>query len=393
MTPHDIYVQLTTGPGSAKLDAAQHALRVIWRDEAERAARARIQGNLIQNAWQGPASDAAYGAAEPLAKITMSGADLLEQAQDLTDRQSGSFNRAKNDVRPVGEAPPEPNLLDAMSHLNDYEKQVTDYQSDAQHNIAVFRGYDGASSYNETNMPTEYSTPSHSGGGISVVPDGTPRGDVIEVPDQQQPPPGGGDPGPGGGGEPRRFGTPPGPGGTPVGGPSVGGQQTSPSDFVTPGPGLGGQPAASGPGPAGPGQFGPGVPVGGFNPGSPRGSGPLGGSGPRGGAYGGGPGRGPGGGVPGGTGRGPGAGTFGPGARAGALAAEEAAAQRAAAAAAGRGAGSGAMGGAPVGAGRGKGDEDDEHKRKVLIEADAEGLFGSDELTAPQVIGDDEYED
>ena len=51
------------------------------------------------------------------------------------------------------------------------------------------------------------------------------------------------------------------------------------------------------------------------------------------------------------------------------------------------------MTGAPLGAGRGKGDEDDEHKRKVLIEADAEGVFGSDVLTAPQVIGDDEYED
>ena len=74
---------------------------------------------------------------------------------------------------------------------------------------------------------------------------------------------------------------------------------------------------------------------------------------------------------------------------AGALAAEEAAAQRAAAAP--RGTGSGMMGGAPVGANRK--DEADEHQRKVLIESDAEGLFGSDVLTAPQVIGDDEYED
>jgi hypothetical protein len=49
--------------------------------------------------------------------------------------------------------------------------------------------------------------------------------------------------------------------------------------------------------------------------------------------------------------------------------------------------------GAPVGAGRGKDDEDTEHQRKVLIETDAEATFGSDELTAPQVIGDDEYEE
>lgn len=49
--------------------------------------------------------------------------------------------------------------------------------------------------------------------------------------------------------------------------------------------------------------------------------------------------------------------------------------------------------GAPMGAGKNKDDEDAEHQRKILIEADAEGTFGSDELTAPQVIGDDEYED
>jgi hypothetical protein len=72
----------------------------------------------------------------------------------------------------------------------------------------------------------------------------------------------------------------------------------------------------------------------------------------------------------------------------GALAADGAAAQRGTVARS-----SGTLGGAPVGAGRGKGDEDDEHRRKVLIEADAEGVFGSDTLTAPAVIGDDEYED
>jgi hypothetical protein len=48
---------------------------------------------------------------------------------------------------------------------------------------------------------------------------------------------------------------------------------------------------------------------------------------------------------------------------------------------------------APLGGGRGKDDEDAEHERKVLIEVDSEETFGSDVLTAPPVIGDDEYED
>lgn len=49
--------------------------------------------------------------------------------------------------------------------------------------------------------------------------------------------------------------------------------------------------------------------------------------------------------------------------------------------------------GMPMGAGRGKDDQDTEHQRKVLMESDGEAVFGSDVLTAPQVIGDDEYED
>ena len=76
----------------------------------------------------------------------------------------------------------------------------------------------------------------------------------------------------------------------------------------------------------------------------------------------------------------------------GALAAEEAAVRRGAQAAAGGRGGMGAMA-APIGAGRGKDEEDTEHERKVLIEADPEDTFGSEELTAPPVIGDDEYED
>lgn len=53
-------------------------------------------------------------------------------------------------------------------------------------------------------------------------------------------------------------------------------------------------------------------------------------------------------------------------------------------------------GGMPMGAmggGHGKGDEDEEHERKIMIESGGEDVFGSDVLTAPQVIGDDEDED
>jgi hypothetical protein len=400
MSAHDIYQYFATGRGTGSLDNAQAATRTEWEAEEERAQLIRKQGELIRGGWQGAASDAAFGAAQPLAESARHGATMLSRAEDLLDRQSGSYHRAANSVTPVPEEPPGMDIGDPMLPFSDYEAEVTAYQADAHHNMEVYRGYDGASEYNQTNMPAEYSTVNHSGGNITVTSgDGQPTGsggDYIEVSEpgnRSESGPFGGPGGPGGTGDP---------GGAPVGGPPVSGpvpnpsqpQQTSPSTFTPPPPGQLPPttfPPSPQPGPGQPG-FVPGLPVGGVTAGSPGG-----GPGARGGGgYGGGPGA-RGGGVPGGN-PGPGAGgrgaVPGPGAGVGAVAAaEEAAARRAAAGMAARGGAPGAMGGAPLGGGRGKGDEDEEHQRKVLIETDAESVFGSDVLTAPQVIGDDEYED
>jgi hypothetical protein len=43
--------------------------------------------------------------------------------------------------------------------------------------------------------------------------------------------------------------------------------------------------------------------------------------------------------------------------------------------------------------GRGAGDEDRDHQRKYTIEPDPEELFGTDEVTAPPVIGEEDDEE
>jgi hypothetical protein len=43
-----------------------------------------------------------------------------------------------------------------------------------------------------------------------------------------------------------------------------------------------------------------------------------------------------------------------------------------------------------MGAGRGPGGEDEEHSRKYPFEPDPEELFGTDLLTAPPVIGEED---
>ncbi|HEU5476011.1 MAG TPA: hypothetical protein VFV67_35750 [Actinophytocola sp.] len=219
-------------------------------------------------------------------------------------------------------------------------------------------------------------------GGIPGGPGGTTPGGVlpggrppsIPVGGGSRPPgtgPGGG--GPGGG--PGEGGFPPG-GGFPIGGLPIGGGLPGGEDGLRPGRGPGGGPG-----------FGPGLGGGGAGEGGGgRGVSPFGTGG--------------GGGVDGehggrGLGRGPGGTAFGPGgsapgAGAGALAAEHAA--TGGGRAGGPGAGGRAGGGMPMGGmagARGQGDEDGEHQRpSYLVEADPDSLFGTDEMTAPPVIGE-----
>jgi hypothetical protein len=209
----------------------------------------------------------------------------------------------------------------------------------------------------------------------------------------------GGDPGDDGadrrgtGGEP--GGGPDGdPGSAPAGGPGSTSQGPGPTTTGPTGPGRG-DPGLTTPGfhPSGPPGGGPGGPGGGIGQGSgapgagPGGFVPGGGFGSGGGAGGGSGGGGARGGGPGagGPGRGPGGATgLGPGASA-----EAAGGGRGAAGARG-GAG---MAGMPMGAGRGRGDEDTEHERPAYLqEADPESLFGTDEVTAPPVIGEEDEE-
>jgi hypothetical protein len=362
ISPQEIYRQLTDGPGTHTLRHEQRETYDERTKEDERADLIRSLANALRAGWQGNASEGAYGAAMPLAERAMENADKLNHSQDLLSRQIDSFNTAANSVRPVSDAP-DGSIDERFPFDVDYDKAVKDYQDSAQHNIAVFREYDGASHYNETNIPQEYSGTTRPSGEVSVKP----PADTMEV---GEPRPGGpGDaagPGSSGGdgshpGEPSTGGFPSGPSGA----------LTSPNDYrLAPASSpVSYSPVGQSPVSRDPGGFVAGAGGGGFGP--REGSGGAAGGGVRGG-----------GGV-----LGPGA-----GARAGALAAEEAAAARRAAQAAAAGAKPGAMG-VPVGTARGKDDEDAEHQRKVLIEADAEDTFGSDVLTAPQVVGDDEYED
>jgi hypothetical protein len=382
--------------------------------------------NNSESDWKGTAGDSARGFMASVGTWVGDAGKSAQLAGTQTNLQAAAASEAKR-------AMPEPvdfdlaaanrdlqstnNPFTLITKLNDYQAKYDAQQAAHQQAATVVGSYDsslaGASTMPAFGPPPAMGTTTIATATMNRVeesrvepvnPNGTngtrrPRqsgtpGDALVIP---KPPPGGivrpvgtddpndpGGPGRPGGpvrpGDPNRPGDPGGPGGP--GGPTDG---TTPSGDLPGGlPGPGGFPGGSGNQSPGQNQGIPGgpMPMGGF-PGGPgggrdfergRGFGP-GGSG----GYGGGPG-GSGSGGPGGRGGGLGGMGGGPG---GALAAEGGA-MRGGAGAAGRGGGM-----MPMGGQRGEDEEDGEHQRpSFLVEGDPDGVFGTDQPTAPPVIGE-----
>ncbi|GLZ38387.1 hypothetical protein [Actinokineospora sp. NBRC 105648] len=389
--------------------------------------------------WQGEAGDSARTFMADVGNWVGKAGQSAQLAGTQAGIQSSALAEAKNsmpDEVPFDAAAANRDLMTTTNPLDlvrkgaQYMAEYRESQSAHAEAARVVGTYDGSLGSSST-MPAFATPPTMSGGGDEGK--GEKEGvDKVEKPKTGTVDVGGDD----GGGRPSTFsggdgsdgGThqvkPPGGGGDTGGGNGTGGGTgrppgtpgipTFPGDNGTnPGnwPGPGTQPGTPGyPGniPAG-NNAGPGNNQGGL----PGGFAPIGGGGPftggedslRGGRGGGGAGggRGFGGGAGGGAGGGgmaggaegvrggvgkPGGIGAGGASGVGALAAEHAAAggRGGAAAAGGRGApGAGGMG---AGGGRGQGGEDEEHQRpSYLVEADPDEVFGTDEMTAPPVIG------
>ncbi|WP_197523074.1 PPE domain-containing protein [Actinokineospora pegani] len=416
MSGHEIYVLMTTGPGSGPLYEAHGLAR---REAEAEAARAELIKSLAEKTaagWQGEAGDAAHGAVAPLAEATRLGADNLERTEYLFEMQASTFDETVPQLDPIAASPPESGVFDDLTPWNtDTENQVNDYHGAEQKNIDAYRDYDALSQANRAALPTDYSTLRDPGGDISVRPPDQPTGPPpVKTPnDAYVAAPSGDD----GGTVQQGWQQPP---GRPeqVRGPSLpaeqlpqphpGNDRTTPQ-WTTPqgqgqalgvgqgqngsyGQGAYGQGAygQGGGGPYGQGSYGQGggsfgagaygvggAAGGGSGEHGAGGRGGAGGFGARGGAGG------FGGGAGAGMGAGAGAGEHGSGSRGGMAGGPGAADDGRAG---GRGGQAGGMGGA--GRGGGQGGEDEEHERaSFLIEDDPEAVFGTDEITAPPVIG------
>ncbi|MBC6446789.1 hypothetical protein [Actinokineospora xionganensis] len=410
MNGQQIFENFHAGRGPGQLNEAADIIRQVEADYEMWAADVRELTAKMEAAWSGDAGGAARRGAGPLVVEHELARPELTTAQDLTIRQVDSYDQAKNSVQPIPNQPEKPGFWDNVTSFggasDDYESQMRNYNGANDQNVQVMRQYEDSSNYNASGMPQSYGnlTPDQSEIVIGSEPK-TPPPDDGKTPRQWEPPRVNGTDTGG-----TNSNTPPGSWNTQ---PS---QTTTPNGWTPPPSTLPGQPPVGtppvntppnvGPGYPPPGGWPPGtLPPGSRPPGSqPPGSRPPGGGGPRVGpgsggtggpgsgqgmrGGGGGGGFGPGGSGSGGTGAGGGPRSGAMGGSGGMFGGGDHHANqgRGGAGAGGRGGGGMPMGGG--GGAGGRGEDDLEHQSpSYLVENDPDAIFGTDEITAPPVIG------
>ncbi|MEU0530560.1 hypothetical protein [Amycolatopsis tolypomycina] len=411
---YDIWEKITTGPGAGSIENGQSAANRLKGAYAERLGTIDALAKEMDAAWTGGGAEAAQQAgAHPLRVWMEDSGTKLTDSDKYLGEQHNAFTTVHAQVQQVPKDPPKNNLLNAIKPwTTDTDRAIRDYNAKGQANVDAFNTYYKASNDNGQKMPTyaalqgQQENVNVDGGGKDGKKkpgdkDGTGSGDpngngsgsvpgvnmpqpgtVPSFPGQPNTPGGSFDPGKVPGFDPSK---PPNfdpskipggnydPGKLPAYTPPNFNDGTHSSGFVPPKiPGAGGGFGPGGGGGAG--DFA--IPGGGFGPGGSGGIGdPSGGFGPGGVGFG-----------PGGsTGAMPGAGDAAGAGRGGAGAGGAmggAAAGRAGAS------GMGGMGGMHPGGAKGQGGGDEERTSKYLLGDDPNDIFGTDELTAPPVIGE-----
>ncbi|MFC7612630.1 hypothetical protein ACFQV2_02160 [Actinokineospora soli] len=199
MSGQAIYENFKNGRGGEGLAEAATLIREASLMYEQHALDIRQLTSKMESYWQGDAAGAAQRGAGPLAVEHELAQPELSTVDDLSNRQVGSYNDAKNRVQPIPDVPEEPSLWDNITSFggasDTYEQQVQANRNANDNNVQVMQAYESASLYNGDNMPKTYGQmqPDNSQiviGGDKGGDDGTGDGDGDDGRQQVTRPPG-----------------------------------------------------------------------------------------------------------------------------------------------------------------------------------------------------------
>ncbi|WP_240325247.1 hypothetical protein [Amycolatopsis thermalba] len=163
MSGQQIYENFhTKAAGPTGLQQAQHHLRMVMKKYEVRAEQVTSLAGAMEEGWTGDAANAAVRSVGPLAVAHSGAAAAMKTANDLIESQSQAFFDTKNKVVPVPEVPEAPPALkeiigDTSSGWSQMAK-VAAANAAAKQNVEAMQAWSTTSGDNGARMPTTYGT-------------------------------------------------------------------------------------------------------------------------------------------------------------------------------------------------------------------------------------------
>ncbi|WP_034241104.1 PPE domain-containing protein, partial [Saccharomonospora iraqiensis] len=166
--PHQIYQQLTSGPGTGSLENGREAAGKLKQTFDERVRQMDDLASKMDQAWQGDSGEAAKVGARPLKDWLLDSGYKLESSDRTMGAQADAFNGAVSRVQQVPQKPPESGWLNDINPLTtDKDREIAEYNAKAQANVDAFNAYYEATTTNSRSVP-RYSTLTGEFGDIKV---------------------------------------------------------------------------------------------------------------------------------------------------------------------------------------------------------------------------------
>ncbi|MGW6936822.1 hypothetical protein ACWGE0_42715 [Lentzea sp. NPDC054927] len=154
---HEIYAQMTGGPGTGSAQAAANAATALERGYAGIEQRLKKVGETLGEAWTGASADAAQAAANPINQAMIQMQDALRQADHSLSNQVYQFNYNKGQLKNMPASKPETGFWDDVSPWDtDTEDAVNSYNSEESHNRKVYSEFQSASNTNRGELPKQF---------------------------------------------------------------------------------------------------------------------------------------------------------------------------------------------------------------------------------------------
>ncbi|HEY4023006.1 MAG TPA: hypothetical protein VGM75_30240 [Pseudonocardiaceae bacterium] len=168
-----IYTMFQTGPGTTGIYNATDGAATQMSTQDDLNNQIVQLNNKMAAGWSGQASEQAMSGAMPLANAANDATSSLALHQDVMTQQAEAFTTARNSVTNVPSTMPTNTMNEVLAAFGDtqpLDNQISQYASQSHNNVQVYQNYATTSSLTAAEVPQSYGQIPLSNATITVVP-------------------------------------------------------------------------------------------------------------------------------------------------------------------------------------------------------------------------------